>query len=190
MRKTISICLLFVALFVACNQNKQSSGLTEKTLWQSELVQMFQQGDSLFKIGKPDTVLMRSFIEKAVEFAEIYPEEEISPELLMCAGETGIRMAESVGVESLKVKYAKQSLDIYNQVQKVYPDYADLKMCYFNRGVIYDDILQDYESAKFEYSDFIHKYPDDSLSVQLKVYIQHLGKSPEEIMQVIKESAK
>ena len=173
-------------LCFACNKGKKGSGLTEKTQSQSELVQMFQQCDSLYKIGTPDTVQMRLFVEKTVEYADEFPEEMITPELLMRAGETCIRLAEYADQKSFKVKYAKQALDIYNKVQKVYPDYADLKMCYFNRGVVYDDILQDYESAKFEYSDFIHKYPDDSLSVQLKVYIQYLGKSPEEIMETFK----
>ncbi len=182
MKRILYLCFIAGVLFFACHRENKGGNLTEKTQGQSELVQMFQQCDSLYKIGTPDTVKMCLFVEKAVEFAEAFPEEVISPELLMRAGETCIRLAEYADQKPLKIKYAKQALDIYNKVQKVYPDYPDLKMCYFNRGVVYDDILQDYESAKFEYSDFIHKYPDDSLSVQLKVYIQYLGKSPEEIM--------
>ena len=177
---------MVAVLFCACNKAKKGTGLTEKTQNQSELVQMFQQCDSLYMLGTPDTVQMCLFVDKAVEFADAFPEEVIAPELLMRAGETCIRLAEYADQRPLKIKYAKQALDIYNKVQKVYPDYSDLKMCYFNRGVVYDDILQDYESAKFEYSDFIHKYPDDSLSVQLKIYIQYLGKSPEELMKAMK----
>lgn len=182
MKKTIYFSIIAFLLFSACHHNKKEGEITVKAQTQSELIQLFNQGDSLFKIGAPDTMLMCHFVADALDFVKLHPEESAAPEILMRAGETCIRLAEYSDEHLFKTRYAKKALDIYNKVQKVYPDFADIKMCYFNRGVIYDDILQDYESAKFEYSDYIHKYPEDSLSVQLRTYIKFLGKSPEEIM--------
>lgn len=182
MKRILYFSILISLLFVACHRNNKDGEITDKAHNQAELFQIFQKGDSLFKIGQPDTTLMCHFVGDALEYVESHPEEAVAPEIMMRAGETCIRLAEISSEHMFKINYAKKGLDIYNQVQKVYPDYEDIKMCYFNRGVIYDDILQDYESAKFEYSDYIHKYPEDSLSVQLRTYIKFLGKSPEEIM--------
>ena len=72
----------------------------------------------------------------------------------------------------------------------IYPENPNIKYCYFHRGTIYDDILEDYRSAENEFRELIHRFPDDSLSINISAYIQYLGKTPEQIMAEIEKEAK
>ena len=67
----------------------------------------------------------------------------------------------------------------------IHPDHEQARMCYYQRGIVYDDILQDHRSAEEEFRDFIHLYPDDPLTPQLKQYLSLMGKSEKEIEQAL-----
>ena len=96
----------------------------------------------------------------------------------------GTNYRKNSGIENLKHEIAQGTtgsitfIDIY----EIYPEYEGVKNCIFYRGTTYDDILHDYKSAEIEFRDYIHKYPQDSVSAILKDYLVNgLGKSPDEI---------
>jgi tetratricopeptide (TPR) repeat protein len=100
------------------------------------------------------------------------------------AGMTYAKYAKELMRDSTAMmKYAQKSIQIFDIIQKVYPDYENSKNTYLYRGVIYDDILEDYEKAKSEYSEYIYKHPNDSASSNLKEYLKYLGVTTNEIYQ-------
>lgn len=191
MKKLIYI-LLIGLLFISCNGKKKNSVIEDKVTAQSTMMQTYQKADSLRKAGIIDTALLTDFIGQAVSFADKYPEDETTPEILLNAGFSSMILAKYTKETNpddkiSTVNFAKQGISIFNKIQKVYPDYEGVKYCYYNRGIIYDDILGDYQSADFEYREFITKYPNDSISNNLRDYIKFLGKSPDEIMSQIEK---
>lgn len=168
--------------FMSCKNKQESNPIEQKSKIQSELIQSYLKADSIYKMGAINIDVMTQFIDNAEKFASEYPEESIAPEYLFKAGVLTMTLARSSDVKEEIAKYAKKSLEIFNNIQKVYPDYEGVKNCIFYRGTTYDDILHDYKSAEIEFRDYIHKYPQDSISLILKDYLVNgLGKSPDEI---------
>ncbi len=188
--------LYFVCLslfFLSCN----STGDTTKTVQeesadQTELLQSYSKADSLYQQGIINQELFDNFIDKAVKFADYYPENEITPDILTKAGVACMILAKNASIsqhpdaETVN-KYAQQGISIFEKIQATYPDYEGVKNCYLNRAFIYDDILHNYLDAEYEYREFLHKYPDDSTCENIRAYLQVLGKSEEEIMAVIEQ---
>lgn len=183
MKNQIYILLLISFMFfMSCKNKQESNPIEQKSKIQSELIQSYLKADSIYKMGAINIDVMTQFIDNAEKFASEYPEESIAPEYLFKAGVLTMTLARSSDVKEEIAKYAKKSLEIFNNIQKVYPDYEGVKNCIFYRGTTYDDILHDYKSAEIEFRDYIHKYPQDSISLILKDYLVNgLGKSPDEI---------
>lgn len=176
------LLLLSILTSFSCNRKQETNPIEEKSKVQSELIDSYLKADSLYKQGIINVDVMSDFVEHAEKFAEAYPEEPIAPEYLFKAGVLSMTLARASNVKEEIAQYAKKSLEIFNQIQKVYPDYEGVKNCIFYRGTTYDDILHDYKSAEIEFRDYIHKYPQDSVSQILKDYLVNgLGKSPDEI---------
>lgn len=183
MKNQIYILLLISFMFfMSCKNKQESNPIEQKSKIQSELIQSYLKADSIYKMGAINIDVMTQFVDNAEKFASEYPEESIAPEYLFKAGVLTMTLARSSDVKEEIAKYAKKSLEIFNNIQKVYPDYEGVKNCIFYRGTTYDDILHDYKSAEIEFRDYIHKYPQDSISLILKDYLVNgLGKSPDEI---------
>lgn len=153
---------------------------------QVELLHAYQTADSLYShCGRVDTGTFNRFIGKAMLFAKDYPEHEITPEMLYRAGIGSMILAKTARNRSEMAKYAKQALKIFDNFQDLYPEQEQYKYCYWQRAIIYDDILGDSESAKSEYRDFINRYPNDSLTPQFEQYMQLLGKSEADISEAL-----
>lgn len=190
MRKLLYF-LCLALFFLSCNSKDQSSNsIPEESINQSELMQTYNKADSLYHLGIINQELFDSFINQAIKFADIYPGNEITPDMLSKAGVACMILAKNASMEQYpdeeKVeKYAQLGISIFEKIQATYPDYDGVKNCYLNRAFIYDDILHKYLDAEYEYRDFLHKYPDDSACDNIRAYLQVLGKSEEEIMAVI-----
>ena len=185
--KRVIYCLLLASLFFSCSEKNKKTSLEEISKAQSSMIQAYQKADSLRHEGVIDVNLSDSFIQQALAFYEMYPEEKMAPEMLVNAGVLSMTLAKyfkDIHPDDIssKVKYAEQALSIFNIILKVYPDYEGVKNSHLNKGIIYDDILEDYASADTEYREFIHKYPHDSIAINIANYLQYLGKTPEEIM--------
>ena len=176
--------LITTFMLLSCGNKKEISSIEIKGKDQTELIQSLQTVDSLYKLKIIDIPIMSQFVEHAKEFAANYPEEKLSPTYLFKAGVLSMEMASYAEDKETIVKHAQEALSIFSNIQKIYPDFERVNLCLYNRGVVYDDILNDYNSAEIEYRDFIHKYPGDSITTWLKDYVdKHLGKSPEELFQ-------
>lgn len=153
---------------------------------QTELLKLYNTADSVYYTGKNiDTALFGRFIRKAVDFADNYPKDEISSEMLYRAGIGSMILAKNASDRVTKADYAKLAISIFLKYQKNYPDGEHAEYCYYQRGIIYDDILGDSRSAEAEYRDFINRNPNDSLTPQLQQYIKLLGMSEEQLNEAL-----
>ncbi len=176
------VLLAAVMLAAGCHQRNATGESRKLGSRQKEIVELYNMADSVYyKEGRIDTAMFARFIEKAVAFAEAYPKDDISEDMLYRAGIGSMILAKAAQGRVQTAEHAKKAIYIFNLYQKNYPDAENARYCYYQRGIIYDDILGDYQSAENEYRDFMNRYPDDSLSAQLSEYIKMLGKSDKEI---------
>lgn len=151
---------------------------------QKEIIRLYNLADSIYyKENRIDTALFERFIRAAVDFAEKYPNDEISPEMLYRSAVGSMILAKAAPDRPNTAEYAKQAIAILNQYQKQYPEEEHAEYCYYMRGIIYDDILGDIRSAENEFRDFINRNPKDSLTPQLEQYIKMLGMDESQLNQ-------
>ncbi len=186
MKKIICPLLsIFLLLFFSCSEKNKIAVIEESSKQQSELLEAYCKVDSLRQQGRVEEETYKAFIEKALDFYRVFPEESITPQMLWSAGMASMTYAkyvkDYVSNKTDVLNYARKGIEIFDIIQKVYPDYENAKDTYFNRGVIYDDILNDYENAKYEFTEYMTKYPDSTSALQ--EYIQYLGATPDEIFQ-------
>lgn len=192
MRKLLYF-LCIALLLLSCNSKDSSiKSIQEKSIDQTELLQTYNKADSLYQQGIINQELFENFISQTIKFADSYPENEITPDMLTKAGVACMILAKNASMEQYpdneKIEhYARQGISIFEKIQTTYPDYEGVKNCYLNRAFIYDDILHKYLDAEYEYREFLHKYPDDSTCENIRAYLQVIGKSEEEIMAVIEQ---
>lgn len=180
---------LFVALLLllaSCKSGSSSNKVKDEGQAQSELLQSYNKADSLYRHNIIKNELFEDFIQQSVNFAGNYPENEIAPEMLWKAGVGCMILAKKASWEENPDKdyidrYARLGLNIFTNIQSTYPEYKDVKLCFINRAIIYDDILHKYLDAEYEYRDFLHKYPEDSMCNNIREYLPYLGKDEEEI---------
>jgi tetratricopeptide (TPR) repeat protein len=190
MRKLLYFLCLAIFI-IGCNKKNQTSNtVQEESGDQTELMQTYDRADSLYQQGIINQELFEEFIDQAIRFADVHPENEIIPDMLSKAGVACMILAKSKSMEQNPDEeyienYARKGISIFEKIQATYPDYEGVKNCYLNRAFIYDDILHKYLDAEYEYREFLHKYPEDSACENIRAYLQVLGKSEEEIMAAI-----
>lgn len=195
MSKKFYIFVAILVLFASCNSKKTNENTQNESQAQSELMQSYNKADSLYHQNIIDNALFEDFIKRSIDFAGNYPDAEMAPDMLWKAGVGCMILAKKASWEEFPDqeyinKYAQLGLDLFTNIQGTYPDFKDVKMCYINRAIIYDDILHKYLDAEYEYRDFLHKYPDDSLCDNIREYLPYLGKSEEEIFAHIENQQK
>ena len=188
-----SLLLLSVA-FCACG-SKQSApdDGADTTLFTSqdytsskELIDLYHQADSLVKIGEIDKEKMSLFVEKASAYAEIHPDDTLSPHFLLYAGIFQMDIALSTASESKRNERFFQAVEIFNDLTKQYPDYRNLPYCYYYKGQIYENMGRT-SDAEGEYRELVHRFPDTDLGRNIAEYLKARGfeKSPDDIMHEI-----
>lgn len=193
MNKLYTFFLILLLFLTACDQKVNKNGtnnIDQMSHNENQLIELWQKIDSLNSVGIIDTSLINTFLTSAKSFSENNPEAPNVPNILLNAGQLTMVLAKISEDPIERAKNAKEALDIFNKFQMIYPENPNIKYCYFHRGTIYDDILEDYRSAENEFRELIHRFPDDSLSINISAYINYLGKTPEQIMAEIEKEAK
>lgn len=180
-----TVAVLIVAailLLAACHSRNGGSKRTAFNKKQTELLDLYHIADSIYyKEGRIDTAAFAQFIRSAVPYAEAHPNDTIAPEMLYRAGIGSMILAKAANSPEETAQWAKEAIRIFRTFQDTYPDHEQTRMCYYQRGIVYDDILEDHRSAEEEFRDFIHLYPDDPIAPQLEQYLKIMGKSEAEI---------
>lgn len=180
---TITIAALLLA---ACGGPKERAAKKSAQLEADSMLAAYHYSDSIYAVcGRIDTAAFGEFITRAVAFAEAHPQDTLAPDMLYRAGIGSMILAKSAHNTVSRAENSKQALAIFNQFQEQFPDHPQARLCYWQRAIVYDDILGDWRSAESEYRDFINRYPNDSLTPVFQQYLTLLGKSESELEQML-----
>ncbi|MCB2220126.1 MAG: tetratricopeptide repeat protein [Bacteroidetes bacterium] len=159
-----------ILIFVACTSPQEKSKADIKSM-----------EDSLFsdETKMVDRVKAKELITMYVTYADNYPTDPETPATLFKAGDM-----------AMNLNQARQAIQIFDRIMDQYPDYEKTPQCLFLKGYIYENDLNDLNTAKKIYEEFLEKYPDDEFADDAKISIQNLGKSPEELIREFEEKTK
>jgi len=185
--KRLFTIILAGLLLAACHNGQRAE--QKRTQQEADsLMAAYHYSDSIYAVcGRIDTAAFSNFITRATAFAESHPQDTLAPGMLYRAGVGSMILAKSAETDAYRATNAKRALAIFNQFQEQYPDLDQARLCYWQRAIVYDDILGDWRSAESEYRDFINRYPNDSLTPVFQQYLTLLGKSEAELSSMYNE---
>ena len=176
MRKLLSalmIAMVSIFLFQSCS-NSSSNSEQKAAIGKEDLVKEIKLLEDTLKTNESKQInleLAKSLIEKSKTYAENFPEDDLSPAYLFRAGNI------SVGIGSFQ-----EAIALFEAVHQKYGDYDRTPDALFLEGFTYENHLNDIENAKKCYDEFLKRFPDNQLADQVRVVLQNLGKSPEELV--------
>lgn len=77
----------------------------------------------------------------------------------------------------------KKAVEYYRNLYKNFPKSEDAPKALFMSGFILANNLNKLDEAKLTYQTFLDKFPKHELVPQIKMELENLGKSPEEILE-------
>ena len=162
MKKILIASILYISCFiVGCSSEKDDLYSEIKSIEKVLLSDINKVNDSLAMV----------YAGKCENFADRYPDDAQSPELLFKAGEV------LSGINRYHLSIRK-----FQDVYLRYPKYPKRAESIFLCAFIYETNLQNYDEAKFHYEMFLKEYPKHPLAKDAELSIQNLGKSPEELV--------
>jgi len=136
-------------------------------------------GESIF--DEPDNTGINrkaslAYVDACEAYALAFPKSEEAPANLFKAAEVA---------KSLRT--FPKSLTIYDWIIDKYPNYEKTPTAFFLKGFIIENNLKDDDKAREVYNAFIEKYPDHELKDDVQFLLENLGKTDEEILQMIEQ---
>ncbi len=131
--------------------------------------------------GHPDSAAVKNAKTSVESFVGRFPEDSISPSLLF---DLALVYEKQKQYDSCTKTLAR----IYDQ----YPNSKDAGKAVFLQGFLYANVLNQLDKAKTAYQLYLDKYSsvDAKMTGDVKMELQNLGKSPDEILREIQEKAK
>jgi len=77
----------------------------------------------------------------------------------------------------------QKAVEFYRKLFKDFPKSSNAPKAVFMSGFLLANDLKKYEEAKMTYMTFLEKFPNDPLVPQVKLELENIGKSPEEILE-------
>jgi tetratricopeptide (TPR) repeat protein len=167
---SILLVVLFVMMVQAC-----------KTPEQKLLERISELEKELFSELKPTLDREKAFalVNAYVEYAMRRPKEERSVDFLFKAGDI-----------SMNSGHPERAIELYSRIYNDYPDYDKRPESLFLKGFIYENLMGNLTKAEETYRNFIELYPEHDLADDAEMLIEHLGKSPEELVREFEERLK
>lgn len=158
--------LIGVLMLVSgCAQN------SEQKQMQKEITELegILYGDS---IGMPDRNKALEVIQKYENYANAFPEDSLAPEYLYKGAEIAMNM-----------QMSGRAIEYHQRIRTNYPNFDKVSYCLFLQAFIYENQMQQLDTAKKLYQEFIDTYPNHSLADDAQVSLDNMGKSIEELIQ-------
>ena len=174
-KKRFIIVLIFIGVMVfqSCtNSNPDSS--KSPAIDKEQLTQQIKQLEDTLKAKAEqqiDRKLAKELINKSVAYVEAFPDDELSPAYLFRAGNV------AVGISSFE-----EAANYFEMIHQKYTSYKRAPDALFLEGFTYENHLKDIEKAKKCYNDFLTRYPDDQLADQVRIVLENIDKTPEELV--------
>ncbi len=163
---------LVVFLFSCSGNSDKERSEKGRLLTQIKESEKVMYTDSLSDV---DVSVANNAIMLYSRFANTFPDDTSSAEYLFRAGEL-----------CKALNKGKLALNYYEKVENEYPSFAKMPLVIFMQGFVNENLLADYDKAKYHYQRFIDKYPKSPLCNDLKTMIKNLGKPDEELIKEFK----
>jgi len=121
----------------------------------------------------------QSYVDACEAFALAYPDSKEAPEFLYKATEI-----------SRTLRTFTKSLSMYDWIIDEYPQYEKAPTAMFLKGFIIENELNNDEAAMRVYKTFLARYPDHQLRDDVQFLLDNVGKTDEEIMDMIEKNKK
>jgi outer membrane protein assembly factor BamD (BamD/ComL family) len=137
--------------------------------------------DTLFSETHPaiDMTMTTKLVDTYIEYADKYPNDSLAPVYLFKAGDIAMNLLDP-----------NKAIQIFDRILTEYPTYEKTPHCLFLKGFIYENELKNLEMARQIYQEFLAKYPTNEFADDVKISLDNLGKSPEELIKEFQEKAK
>ena len=121
----------------------------------------------------------QSFVDACEAYALAYPATKEAPEFLYKATEV-----------SRTLRTFTKSLSMYDWIIDQYPQFEKAPTAMFLKGFIIENELNNDEAAMEVYKTFLSQYPDHQLRDDVQFLLDNVGKTDEEIMDMIEKNKK
>ncbi len=169
MKRVIIFFALATVIFTACNVKEGSiKNVLVDEISNYEKVLMDTVNYNL------NTDTAKVLIIKYQNFVNKYSNDSLSPIYLLKAADL-----------CMSTKDYTTAVKLYENVYTKYSEYEKAPQALFLQAMTYCDFLKNESLGKIKYQEFINKYPNHELSDDAKKSIEFIGKTPEEILEIL-----
>jgi TolA-binding protein len=162
MKRIIGV-LAAIVLLASCNSKQ---GWKKKAIDDKEKSVM-----EAAKRGKIDTSGLKDLLVAYDAYVAAYPDDTNSANYLFKEADFYRYM-----------RKPKKSIEIYTNIYNTYPNYFKRPYSLFLQGFIYENEIHNLDSAKAKYEMFLQVYPNHPIAKDVRMTLNSLGKSPEEVI--------
>ena len=172
MSRIIYLVFVVSSLFSCSGNSNKDTAEKDNLLVQIKESEKIMYSDTLSDIN---ISVANNAITLYSKFANNYSDDSSSAEYLFRAAE----LCKALNKGQLALNY-------YEKIENEYPSYNKMSLVIFMQGFVNENLLANFEKAKYHYERYIQKYPNSPLSKDLKTMILNLGKSDEELIKEFK----
>jgi TolA-binding protein len=109
-----------------------------------------------------------------------YPQSDLAPEALY---KLALIYQNKMDKTLSEKECLQKSVEVYRNIYDKYPQNKNAAKALFMSGFILANELHNYDKATETYNLFLQKYPDNDLALSAKEELEHMGLSPEQILE-------
>lgn len=119
---------------------------------------------------------VQSCLQKMQRYVQRYPEQQRTPDYHLSIAH----------MYHHRLHQPTTAVRYYRRFYQKYPNDPRAPMALFMTAFIYDDLLQQDEKAGNYYRTFLERYPDHEMAESVRLSLEHLGKSDQELIEEFK----
>lgn len=169
MKNTLIISFMAVVFMTSCASEQRKA---QKEILSMEK-ELFNEEAGLLSADQTNNIL-----DAYMDYADQYPDDTMSAEFLFRASDISMNMGNFA-----------LSLNLLSRIQKDYPEYSKVSQCLFLQGFVWENYIGNTEKAREIYNRFLELYPDHDFADDVKLSLDNLGKTPEELIRMFEENA-
>lgn len=173
--------LLFIVFLacISCGDTAQKTNTATQTQDETKLKTALDQLEQELlnsRMEKIDFEKAAKLVNLSIQYVDAFPEASNSPVYLFRAGEVCVAL-----------KKHDKALDLWERLRNTYPSHPKAPIALFLQGFTADGQMQNKEKATAYYQLFLKLYPKHEQAAQVKLLLQNLSLTPEELIESFKK---